>query len=67
MPLVLWTTERRDGKSAKRGGASQGLRAELFRGMVAVLVKERAKVREMKLSLLKGAARAVLKESVVIN
>lgn len=67
MPFVLWTTERRDGKSAKRGGASQGLRVELFRGMVAVVVKERAKVREMKLSLLKGAVKVDLKESVLIN
>ena len=38
IPLVLWTTERRDENAANRGGTSQGLRAEQFNGMVAVFV-----------------------------
>ncbi len=67
MPLVLWTTERRDGNSPKRGGASLGLTAELLEGIFAVVGRERVNVREMKSSLLNGAVKVDLKESVLIN
>jgi hypothetical protein len=65
IPFVLWTTERRDENAANRGGTSQGLRAELLSGMSAVVVWERVKAWEMRCSLLNGAIRLFLKDSVL--
>ena len=65
MPLVLWTTERRDENAANRGGTSQGLKAELFNGMFAAVVYDRVKNWEMRCSLPSGAVRVFLNESVL--
>ena len=37
MPFVLWTTERREGKAAKEGESSAGAKADVLRGIFAVL------------------------------
>ena len=37
MPFVLWTTERREGKAAKEGESSARAKADVLRGIFAVL------------------------------
>ena len=51
MPFELCTTERRDENAAKVGASSAI--AELWRGILAVDVKERMKARDWKCSLLR--------------
>ena len=69
MPLVLWTTERREGNGAKGGNSSAGLKAEVLRGMLEPLWS-RKEIRRSRTACFKrvdcGKDReAVLKEEMV--
>ena len=66
MPLVLWTTERREGKAAKRVGWSRGLREEVVRGMTEVVVKECGRQCEICRNLLNRAVEVCFLSKFVI-